>query len=408
MTNRSTDCEPTPPPSRRHDLDWLRVFAILLLHVFHTGMAFNNWGWHIKNEARLDWLDLPMSFLHQWRMPLLFLISGIGTTFALRSRKLSGFVKERNRRLLFPLVLGILIIVPPQVYYERLFQGVGFDSYWAFYQTVLAGTPYPQGNTTWHHLWFVAYLFVFSMLSLPFLAWMGTDRGKARMESCRRWLGSNYHIYLLILPLAIIQISLRRYWPTHQNLVSDWANFCFQLFHFWCGILIAAHPGLWQRVEQLRKTSLFLGVGTLLVLLVDDVLGVRKGYPYPIEYALLSCLTWFWILAVLGYGKHFLNFRNRLLDYANEGIYPFYILHQTVIVVMGYYVIAWPLGPTVKFLGLLAGSFLLTVAMYEFLIRRRKGIRPCFGMKTRSVKPAVRSRTVLAPISPRLDQVSGE
>jgi glucans biosynthesis protein C len=396
----------TPTLYRRHDLDWLRVLAILLLHVFHTGMAFNNWGWHIKNDVLLSWLDVPMGFLHQWRMPLLFLISGIGTTFALRSRRLSGFVKERNRRLLFPLVVGILLIVPPQVYCERLFQGVPFDSYWSFYQTVLRGMPYPEGNTSWHHLWFVAYLFVFSMLSLPFLAWMQTERGKARLESCRGWLGQNYRIYLLILPLAIIQISLRRYWPTHQNLISDWANFCFQLFHFWCGILIAAHPGLWLRVQQLRKTSLILGLVTLAALLVDDVMGVRGGYAYPLEYALLSCLTWFCIMAILGYAKHFLNFRNRFLEYANEGIYPFYILHQTVIIVLGYHVIAWPLGATMKFFVLLFSSFVVSVATYEFLIRRWRWVRPCFGLKTRRIRLAERQQA-FAPIT-RLSQTSGE
>ena len=128
--------------NRRHDLDWLRVLAILTLHLFHTGMAFNTWGWHIKNDVRLPWLDQPMSFLHQWRMPLLFLISGVGTTFALRSRRLSGFVKERHRRLLLPVLFGMLVIIPPQVFYERLFQGRDYGSFWAFYRTVLEFVPY--------------------------------------------------------------------------------------------------------------------------------------------------------------------------------------------------------------------------------------------------------------------------
>src|SRR5512145_1784281 len=105
-------------PTRRDDLDWLRVLAILVLHVFHTGMAFNSWGWHIKNAERTAILDLPMAFFHQWRMPLLFFVSGIGTILALRSRSLRGFVAERTRRLLVPLVFGMLVIVPPQIYCE--------------------------------------------------------------------------------------------------------------------------------------------------------------------------------------------------------------------------------------------------------------------------------------------------
>ncbi|RPJ54775.1 MAG: acyltransferase, partial [Acidobacteria bacterium] len=199
--------------NRRHDLDWLRVLAILMLQVFHTGMAFNSWGWHIKNPETLPWLDLPMSFLHQWRMPLLFFISGVGTTFALRSRKLSGFVKERHRRLLWPLVFGMLVVIPPQVYCERLFQGVNYASFWDFYRTVFHGTSYPQGNTSWHHLWFVAYLFVFSILTVPVLAAFATRRGRIVLEACRTWLAQGARIYLLILPLSLIQVGLRPYWP---------------------------------------------------------------------------------------------------------------------------------------------------------------------------------------------------
>jgi len=381
----------TGDENRRHDLDWLRVLAILLLQVFHTGMAFNSWDWHIKSPDRLPWLDLPMSFLHQWRMPLLFFISGVGTTFALRSRKLSGFVKERHRRLLWPLVFGMLVIIPPQVYCERLFHGVKYATFWDFYKTIFYGTPYPEGNTTWHHLWFVAYLFVFSMLTVPLLAAFGTKRGQTILEAWRSWLARGTRIYLLILPLTVIQLSLRRSWPTEQNLVADWANFCFQLFHFWAGIVVASHPGIWDRIEKLRRVSLGLGLATLGTLLIDDAVGVEGGYPYPIEYTLLSGLTWFWILIALGYGKHYLNFRNRFISYANEGIYPFYILHQTVIVVIGYYLVTWPLGPTVKFGVLLVLSFAGSVAIYDVLIRRWEWVRPCFGLK-----PKARTRAVVA------------
>jgi len=370
--------------NRRHDLDWLRVLAILLLQVFHTGMAFNSWGWHIKNADPLPWLDLPMAFLHQWRMPLLFFISGVGTTFALRSRRLSGFVKERHRRLLWPLVFGMLVVIPPQVYCERLFHGVNYPSYWDFYKTIFYGVSYPQGNTSWHHLWFVVYLFVFSMLTVPLLAGFGTRRGQIMLEAFRNWLAKGARVYVLIAPLALIQVGLRPYWPTQQNLVADWANFSFQLFHFWCGILIASHPGIWDRIESLRRISLGLGLTSLAVLLVDDVAGVKGGYAYPIEYTLLSCLTWFWILSALGYGKHCLNFRNRFISYANEGIYPFYILHQTVIVVIGYHLVTWPLGPNTKFGLLLVLSFAGSVAIYELLIRRWNWVRPCFGLKARA------------------------
>jgi glucan biosynthesis protein C len=378
--------------TRRHDLDWLRVLAILVLHIFHTGMAFNSWGWHIKNDVRLPWLDLPMAFLHVWRMPLLFLISGIGTTFALRSRGLAGFVRERHRRLLIPVLFGMLVIIPPQVFYERLFGGAHYTSFWAFYRTVLELTPYPQGNFSWHHLWFVVYLLVYSMLTVPFLALFKTRIGKQALDRARGWLGQGARIYLLILPLAAIHLTLRDAWPETHNLVADWANFAAMLLYFWSGILVASDERIWSRIEAVRRISLGLGFLTLGSLLVDDAMGVVGGYPHPIEYTLLAALSWFWIFAALGYGKHYLNSRNRVIDYANEGIYPFYILHQTVIVILGYYVISWPLGPGVKFVALLALSFAATVGVYEFLIRRWSLVRPFFGLKKRS-----RRKTEQAP-----------
>ncbi|MCB1050038.1 MAG: acyltransferase family protein [Acidobacteria bacterium] len=376
---------------RRYDLDWLRVLAILALHVFHCGMAFNTWGWHIKNEPLTASLDFPMAFMSTWRMPLLFLISGIGTIFALGSRQIHGFVVERHRRLLFPLAVGMLFVIPPQVYYERLFQGQTY-SFSTFYSSLFSGVPYPEGNLSWHHLWFVAYLFVYALLSLPLLAWLKKPNN-VRLTRIRAFFSVGSRIYWLFLPIALVNLSLRAYWPTRNDLIHDWANFCFHLVLFWMGLFIGTFPGIWDRIVLLRRRSLELGLITLLILMIDDLLGVDGGYIYPVEQSLRSGLTLFWVLAILGYGRQYLSFSNRFLRYANEGIYPFYILHQTVIVIMGYYVIQWPLTLWPKFLILTILSFSGTVALYEVLIRRCNFIRPLFGLKLRQTPPT-ESRSV--------------
>ncbi len=376
--------------NRRSDLDALRVMATILLIYFHTAMIFNLWAsFHIQNDELSLGMALFVEFFNIWHMPLFVILAGMSSFYALEIRSGKQFTKDRAKRLLIPLLFGILLVIPPQVYIERIawwcktrqspinFTGSYFDFYPYFFIPI-----YPEGNLSWHHLWFVAYLFVFSMLTVPVLAAFGTKRGQMILQASRSWLAQGGRIYLLILPLAVIQVSLRRYWPTQQNLVADWANFSFQLFHFWAGILVASDPGIWDRISKLRRVSLGLGLTTLGGLLIDDAMGVKGGYPYPIEYTLLSCLTWFWILIALGYGKHYLNFRNRFISYANEGIYPFYILHQTVIVVIGYYLVRWRLGPTVKFGLLLMLSFAASVAIYEFLIRRWDWVRPCFGLKS--------------------------
>lgn len=378
--------------ARRHDIDWLRVLAILALHVFHTGMAFNNWGWHIKNPERLPVLELPMSFLHAWRMPLLFFVSGIGTILALRSRSLLAFVGERQRRLLLPLIFGMLVVIPPQVYCERLFEGRTFTSFLAFYRTVLQGRSYPEGNTSWHHLWFVAYLFVYALLAVPLLAAWRTRSGQALLARVRARLAQGLALWWLALPIVAVQLSLRWRWPSRNNLVSDWANLAFYGLLFLFGLVVGTDAAIWHRIRERRRLSLGLGLLVLASLLVDDVMGVEGGYPYAYETSLVACLTWFWVLAAAGYACRYLTFRNRFLDYASEGIYPFYILHQTVIVVLGYPMMSWTLPAWPKFFLLLGASFLVSWAIYAALIKPWSWIRPCFGLHPRPA--ALRSASV--------------
>jgi hypothetical protein len=143
--------------STRYDfLDWLRVIAIFVLLFFHTGMLFVGWGWHIENAETLTALRLPMDISHRLRMPLLFIIAGAGMWFALKSRNGGGVVRERSMRLLIPIVAGMLLIVPPQIYFERLFRGQWDGGYLQFFfERVLQFQPYPEGNFSWHHLWFI-------------------------------------------------------------------------------------------------------------------------------------------------------------------------------------------------------------------------------------------------------------
>ncbi|MEL7147300.1 MAG: acyltransferase family protein, partial [Bacteroidota bacterium] len=149
---------------RRYDLDWLRVIVFGLLIFYHAGMFFVPWGWHIKNNEIYRWLIWPMLFLNQWRLPILFVISGMGTYFALSYRSGWQFAKERWLRLGLPILVGMLFIVPPQVYIERVADGDFTGSYLTYWTTIAFEGAYPTGNISWHHLWFLPYLLIFSLL----------------------------------------------------------------------------------------------------------------------------------------------------------------------------------------------------------------------------------------------------
>jgi peptidoglycan/LPS O-acetylase OafA/YrhL len=386
-----------PARPRRHDLDWLRVIAIVLLLFFHSAMPYvAEWDWHLKNDATSPLLMEINYFLSRWRMALLFLISGVGTAFALGFRPARGYLRERALRLLVPLHFGILVIVPPQIYMERLADGGSYPSYLHFWPSVLQGRPYPEGNTSWHHLWFIAYLFLYSVAALPLFLYLRSERGRrvrARIEA--RLAGPA--LYLLGLPLGVVLATLYVRWSGPQNVVDDWGHLVYYFGFFVFGYLLAEAEGAWRWMEANRRTSLLLAVASIVVINYLRWNDVEPEWGYNAGNAALQLLqgfnAWFWVLAILGFGRRHLSFRNRLLDYAGEGIYPFYVLHQTVIVVIAFYVIRAPDAVWAKFWFTSFVSLALTVAIYDLLVRPYRVTRFLFGMKN----PPRAPKTIAAP-----------
>lgn len=376
---------PTPSasvaPSRRYDLDWLRVLAFGLLIFYHTGMVFVGWQFHLMSRPSSPALELPMEFVNQWRMPLLFVVSGVGVTFALGGRTAGQFALERLQRLLLPLVFGMLVVVVPQVYYERLSQGAGYTSLLDFYPHYFEGT-YPKGNFTWNHLWFIAYLLPFSLFSLPLFLQLrkpGAQRVLARLS---QWLEQPGRVLLFGLPLMLLQLVLRPYWPDHRNLVSDWFNVAFYLTLFVYGYLFGPLAGFWRAAERQRYVFLALGLAAFsFYYWTDDYYYALIGG--AIKRAVQGFNCWCWVLVCVGFGRRYLNRNSPLLQRANEAVYPFYILHQTVLIVLAYYVLQWPATNAAQFLIIALGTFGCTGLLYA-VIERFAVLRVLFGLKPRA------------------------
>lgn len=371
----------------RPDLDWLRVVAIVLLHLFHTGMMFNTWDWHVKSAQALPALEPVMEVMHHLRMPLLMFISGVGTAFALRKRSVGGFAGDRAKRLLGPLVFGILVVVPPQVYVEQRFRGRFQGSYADFYPSVFDFVPYPAGSFSWHHLWFVAYLFVFCMLALPVFAALGTARGRALLARVEGWLCRGWNVGWLFLPLALNWLLLREYPQTHA-LFDDPRTFGHYGLLFLLGHLLGRCPRVWDHLVARRRGLLVASVVLFAVMIPD------AEFPLVPEVLGAQAALWLFILTALAWARVFIRVRRPWLKHAQALSYPFYILHQTVIVVVGYALLALPVGPWVLFGGVLVTTFGVTWALCE-AVARVSFLRPCFGMKPRASRPAM-PRTVEA------------
>ena len=362
------------PTQRRHDLDWLRVFAFLLLILFHAGMAFVEFPWHLKNPETSYGLTVFWGFLHGWRMPLLFLISGAGIWYALGSRGPFGFFLERSRRLLIPLAFGVLVIVPPQVYLERLTQGATYASYLDFYPHFFEGLYFSSGggNFSPHHLWFIGSLFIYCLVLLPVLIFLRSRAGKRWIDKCDLIFSSGAGLYSVALVFYL------------SNLI--WAGGFFlnsgSALLILLGFLFVSSKRVWSTLVELRFLSLLVA-GVCFPISLWMFFSQSQSFDrwqtdlFSIPAALAT------IYAILGFAYQYRNFANSFLSYVNEGVYPFYIVHQTVTVAIVYYLIPLSLNMWIKFAVVIVGTALITLFIYHFCIRPFSYVRPLFGLKVR-------------------------
>jgi hypothetical protein len=365
--------------SRLYFLDWLRVLAFGLLVFYHAGLIFVDWGYHISNRELSEGLKFPLLFLNQWRLPLLFFISGVGIRFALGKRSRGAFIRERFVRLLIPLVFGMLVIVPPQSYYELKNNAVIYENFFHFYVEYY----FPE-HLTWNHLWFIVYLLAFVLLTFPAFYYLRNDR--RFIEWFERAFSGSASLLFLALPLFAIEVWLRDKWPDNRNLVTDWYNFSFYLVIFCYGYIIAMTRATWEAIDRDRFVYLALALLSFGMIYFGwhapgyNFLETIPGGHYLFDaFKCLDILCT--ILACMGFGRHYLNYGSPVLDYTNKAVYPFYILHQTVLIVVGYYVILTNWSITAKYLFIVVATFFVSGLIYEFLIRRWKMLRVLFGVK---------------------------
>ena len=372
--------------TRRYDIDWIRVIVFDILIFWHVGLYFVKWGtpvdWDLslKNNVQVSWLSWPMLFVRQWRLPVLFVISGIGTQFALSSRTAKEYLRERFIRLLFPLFAGILLIVPPMVYLERITEGTFDSSFWSFYPQFFDGI-YPEGNFSWHHLWFLAYLFLMSALALPLFLYLRRSGRTLFIFMDRSLRLSPFFLFILTIPLIIIQLTMETRFPLTMALVDDWYAFSYYLICFvWGFILASMGEQSWNVMREIRRYALICGLALSMVILLK----LHRG-ENPVWIRILKPInTWSWIIVLFGYASKYLNRESAVLRYRNTAVYPFYILHFTILIFLGYKLQNSSLHYAWKMLIMVVGTYGSCFLIYELLLSRINFLRPFFGLKPKS------------------------
>lgn len=334
---------------------------------FHTARVFDKWEINYVKDIPNEFSSWFVSIVGFWFMALLFVIAGYSTFQALTKRTRSEYVNERVKRLLLPLLFGLVLIVPIQGYCAMLQQQTFTGNYLQFLSRYFLDFHDISGYTggfTPAHLWFILYLFIISLCLLPLTATWSKKQSKVSDA----WL---------FIP-AFVLLTLAEALPAIGS-----KNIFFYALLFWYGYLIARSPTAMDTIRRLRFLTL---AGALIITPVYYIVAGSLNWPSGVNLtagvvALFRNLAvWLIILALMGLADAYLNKPSPMLSYANRAAFPVYVLHQSVLIAIAYFVVAADLSPAVKYIAIMLGTLAACLAIYE-VCRRFKATRFILGIK---------------------------
>lgn len=387
------------PAERHYGMDWLRIGAFGLLILYHIGMFFVHWPWHVKTAVPIEWVAVPMLATNAWRLALLFVVSGYASAALLaKGGSLRSFAASRTARLLIPLAVAMVVFVPPQPWVELVTQHGytgGFLHFWARDYFRFGEVAPDLLVPTWQHLWFVAYLWVYTLLLALLVA---VIRGRPRQAIAAVSERSLSGILVVLTPLALLLLNLASSWPgssdTHA-LVDDWGAHRIYFPAFLFGFFLRHASAPWVGIRRWWPLAAALSlIGYAVVAWVEIV---WPGFARPPMWALVVfgvariVQGWGAIIALLGIADRFWNHDHPWRATLAEGVFPFYIVHQTIIVVAGWWLLRFSLPPVAEFAILLAITAAGCWAFYD-LGRRIGWLRPLIGLARRKKEPPPEER----------------
>ena len=374
--------------TRLHYLDWLRVLAVLGVFYAHALSIFDLIYWHVNNQRGQSLVTLGT----EWGMALFFLLAGASVWFSLGSRTGRQFARERFARLFIPFFFGVLLLSPPQGYLldtsRSLYSGSFFAYYPYFFTHIrLSATPEVLGAYGFN-LWFLAVLFLFSLLALPLFLYLRCATG----QRVSAWLAALCErpggVLVFVLPLALIQLTLRASFPGYEG----WADFFSWFVYFVSGYLLFSDARFVKAIERQGLMVLAIALMSLGVIVATmygpDAINLWESTPgYTLKFELLqlliTLLNWSAMVFIVYFAMRCLNGGNRVIRYADEAILPFYVLHHFMIVLFVSLLFPWHISLTLKFVIVSTLALPGTLGIYELLIRRIRPMRWLFGMKPR-------------------------
>jgi glucan biosynthesis protein C len=371
---------------RRFDIDWLRIAAVLLLIPFHTARVFNPpEQFYAKNGVLSDALQRFIMFVYPWHMSILFVLAGAGSWFALGFRSGGRYAGERLKRLIVPFLFGLVVLIPPQQYVGMLTNTDAERSWWEQYVYFWTHWENPDNYVGWWspgHLWFILFLFVYSMIALALFLWLRRGSGRRVID----WFARACRVPAVVIVVPTLFLLADKAFDPMDD-ISGQTPLGF-LILFVLGFVMVSDDRITASVDRHWKWVLPLGAALMLVRAVawpdNEAWPDGSWQDVTIEWLGYQFGIWMMIIGLMGlFHRHAArkDRSGRVYGYANEAAYPFYILHQTVIVLVAWWVVTWDAGVPVKFTVIAVASLLLTIGVYEAAVRRWSVTRFLFGMK---------------------------
>jgi len=367
---------------------------MLAIFFFHSNRFFDVGGWHLKNADLSAVSTAFTGFLELWLMPLFFLLSGVGSWYALKSRSGGQYLLDRVKRLLIPLyTVGMFVVLLPQVYFEWVTNkgytgtfGEMIPLYLGSITDKLRASPL-FFNLFYGHLWFLQFLFLISLVTLPLLIYLKSEGGQELVQRLAAWCSRWGGVFLFLIPLALVRIGLKSFFAGNIT----WADFVYYAVFFLIGYIVPADNRFTDSFKRCGWVCLALGIvgwggAGLFVFAFGYDYGGSESFSlmFVLFQIVMSIANWSWVVFILSLGVRYLSFSNKVVNYGNEAVLPFYVLHQTIILVVGWFVIPWDIGILPKYLIIIVVSFVLIMALYELLVRRINVLRFLFGMRPKT------------------------
>lgn len=377
-----------PSATRRADIDWIRVAAFGLLIVYHVGLVYAPWDWHVHSPHTFEPLRYAALVTNPWRLTLLFLVSGVALRFMSRKYAPGAVLKARLARLVPPFLFGVLVLVPPQAWIEAMDKGSWNQGLWAWWLAEFSPAGLAAGVPV-NHLWFVLYIGVYSVIAIGLLA---LPRVLALAEAGLEWLLGGWR--LLVLPILYLAFARQQLFATYglsNHLSTDWYNHAMSLGVFGLGFLLALRETVWRNFERLRFAFLGLAVVALPLLIALEADPGGMAFHGLMKNAMFALDQWATIGAVLGFAsRHIRAADGPLLRYLTDAVFPCYLAHQTILVICAALLEPAGLPVGVEAPLLIAATLGGSLLVYE-VVRRIDPIRPLWGLKRRGRPPTVQA-----------------